>query len=409
MLPASQQQAPITRLSGEGGGVAGNGICRVCVRKKCAECGLRERLKHETFSDVAVAGSVPVVPPDLAFRVRIPPEVNLDRSEAEVDPLYAEGGPTGPDSLQVQTRGAISPKQQLLLWSKQDDFRRSIAAKLREVGELDLADDLDGCHSYFTFARCKGCHTVRKFPNRCDRFYCPSCQPGLAKARAGSVEWWTKGISQPKHVVLTIKNTADLTRGHIKELKKWFSALRRRKFARNWVGGFYSVEVTNEGKGWHLHLHILVDARWIDAGELAIQWGKVTNQAGHIVKVKDVREGSYLAEVTKYAVKGSQLAKWTGEQIRTFIQAFQGVRCFGVFGSLFGKRTQWAEWIEAAREHGLQCDCGCKEWDYFSEQEWAAEEIRHDLAALSRPPPKLPDRQLGWSFPVEPFRLIHPN
>jgi len=178
-----------------------------------------------------------------------------------------------------------------------------------------------------------------------------------------------------------------LTKAHVQQVKRWFRALRRTKFAKNWIGGFYSLEVTNEGKGWHLHVHALVDAFWIDSFALSGHWQKVTNGMGRIVKVKDARDKQYLAEVTKYAVKGSQLAAWTPEQIKTFIDAFTGVRTFGVFGSLYGKRTEWKAWIATLADHGRTCDCGCKDFRYYTETEWLLLDLQPTIETRALPPP----------------------
>ena len=258
------------------------------------------------------------------------------------------------------------------------------------------AEVLEDCHSRLVYAQCNSCRRVQIFRNRCDRFYCPECQPKLAKRRAASVGWWALEISQPKHVVLTLRNTPDLTPGHVAEIKRMFTRLRHRKFCSNWRGGFYSLEVTNEGCGWHLHLHALVDARFIDAGELARQWSKASNGAGHIVKVKDCRKADYLAEVTKYAVKGSQLAAWKPSQISDFIRAFTGCRTFGVFGILYGKRTEFAEWLKSIRDHKPKCDCGCLSMRYFSEAEWLEHDFKPDVDSPDRPAP--PENHPEFSF-----------
>jgi len=172
--------------------------------------------------------------------------------------------------------------------------------------------------------------------------------------------------------------------------------LRRNKVFGNVKGGFYSLEVTNEGKGWHVHFHLLVDARWIDAGELAKTWGKLVGQDYAIVKVKDCRGADYIREVTKYAVKGSQLAAWTPNDIAEFIVAFQGVRFFGVFGALFGKRTQWQEWIASVREIRPVCVCGCDQWRLMTPNEFAWNEtIGSGHVAL--PPPMKTDNQLQFA------------
>lgn len=307
---------------------------------------------------------------------------------------------TEANSIQLEKRGTSSQVStwkkvesdtqfQGNFWTSQTVFKNSIAAKLRTIGEKQRANDLELCHSEITYARCTGCRTVQKFLNRCDKFYCPECQPRLARERKESVEWWTKEISQPKHVVLTVQNTATLTKTDVQNLKKFFSKLRRRVFCKNWTGGFYSIEVTNEGRGWHLHLHILVNARYIDSAQLAIEWNKANGGIGHIVKVKDCREKSYLQEVTKYAVKGSQLSKWKAEEIQEFISAFEGVKTFGVFGELYGKRTEFREWIKSLKEQKAKCKCGCNDIRFYNQNEWEALELQ--ISPQLEPPPKKTD------------------
>lgn len=321
--------------------------------------------------------------------------------------------PTGPiscpRSLKLETTGITRQTQagKLMygeLWKGATIHKFSVAAKLKDAGMREEAEVLEDCHSRLIYAQCDSCRAVKVFRNRCDRFYCPECQPKLAKRRAASVAWWTVEVGQPKHVVLTVQNVMTLNRGHVDELKKWFTRLRHRKFCRNWRGGFYSVEVTNEGHGWHLHLHVLVDARWIDAGELARQWAAVTRNFGKIVKVKDCRKADYLAEVTKYAVKGSELAGWTPGQISDFIRAFDGCRTFGVFGSLYGKRTEFAEWLKSIRDHKPKCDCGCQSLHFYSEAEWLERDFKPNVDSPDRPAPPVQHPEFSFAS-SSPFRF----
>lgn len=306
--------------------------------------------------------------------------------------------PQGGKSLLLESRGVTSQKAPEL-WKSLTLHKLSVAAKLRSIGETKRALDLEECHTTFTVGQCKGCHQTEKFPNRCDRFYCPECQPRLQNDRADSVRWWTNELKQPKHVVLTVTNTSDLTQGHVKEIKKWFGRLRRTKFASNWEGGFYRIETSKEGPTWHLHIHSLIEARFIDRDGLETSWRKITNGAGYIVRVYDVRDRDYLREVTKYVVKSSQLACWSPVEINTFINAFDGVRSFGVFGCLYGKRTEWKEWIDSIKEHGHKCKCGCSEWWYFSELEWQAKDCVPNSPASSIPPPRSDFVQAEWHMP----------
>jgi hypothetical protein len=317
-------------------------------------------------------------------------------------------------------------------WAAQTIHKNAIAAKLRQAGQLTLAAALEDCHSRYTFGVCGDCGRVARFPNRCDRFYCPECQPRLSHDRKEAVEWWTTLVTEPKHVVLTTRNTPDLSPGHIDELRDNFTKLRRTAFAtkvtywwveypdpipndpgpspppiitqirryrdrtRNgqtiksspWRGGFYSFEVTNESRGWHLHIHALVDADYISKQVLAHVWSRITNTASHIVEVKDARGRQYLQEVTKYACKGSQLATWTPDQIVTFILAFSSKRTFGVFGSLYGARTEFAEWVAELRNKRPKCECGSCNVKYYSEPEYLALGLVPNTPASARPPPQ---------------------
>lgn len=315
----------------------------------------------------------------------------FDDGELSGDDFRPDEGPCVPprfdDSLQLEKRGTTQQLHQHLLWAKCTIHKNTVAAKLRECARTSEALTLENCHTHYTIAVCNGCNSVQKFPNRCDLFFCPECQPRLSQDRKKAVEWWTREVSQPKHVVLTVKNVPNLTKEHVQEFRSWFTKLRRTKFARHWVGGFYSLEVTNEGNGWHLHLHALINAHWIDSFQLSEHWAKVTNGFGRIVKVKDARGQNYLAEVTKYCVKGVQLAAWKPADIVCFIDAFKGVRTFGVFGSLYGARTKFKEWWKLVRGSKPKCKCGCCDARYFSEVEWFEVEHRQSPAVLAIPPP----------------------
>ena len=293
------------------------------------------------------------------------------------------------DSIRLERRGISQPTQSEF-WMRQTSYKFAVAAKLREAGRADLAADLENCHSHYTVRQCNGCGKVEKFANRCERHYCPECQPRLSHDRQEATRWWTFQVQQPKHVVLTVKNVPDLSSGHFDELKKWFTNLRRRKFARHWRGGLWRVEVTNEGRGWHLHIHALIDADFIAQDQLSIQWEHVTGGMGRIVRVKDARRQDYLLEVTKYTVKGVQLAAWSAEKILAFVLASDGHRLFGTFGSLFAQSAAFKEfWLTYSTKH-LSCPCGSCEFRFFDENEFEW----HQATLRGPPEPPAPEAQL---------------
>jgi len=288
-------------------------------------------------------------------------------------------------------------------WHQSVIHRNTVAVKLREAGLHEEAGILENCHSRTTVAVCTDCGKTSQFENRCDLFFCPQCQIRLQREREDQVRWWTVEVKQPKHVVLTVKNTPTLAPAHVDRLRGWLRKLRRSKFASNWLGGFYRFEVTNEKTGWHLHIHLLVDAHWIDQLKLSATWNRITKQQGRIVKVMDCRGESYLHEVTKYCVKGNMLASWSPDKLRSFITAFQGKRTFGVFGSLYGKRTEFAEWIAGLKGERPKCECGSSSCRFYDELEWQVMQLRLTPTGKAQPPPPPPQPEfqftLGFLWP----------
>jgi hypothetical protein len=285
-------------------------------------------------------------------------------------------------------------------WKRQTTHKFVVAAKLHTAGLHDEGQKLENCHSYYTVATCCDCGKVRKFPNRCDLFFCPECANHLQNERTRQVEWWAERIRQPKHVVLTTKRIPELTGAHVDELRKMFSQLRRRKFARNWKGGYYGIQITHSVKGWMLHIHALIDARWIDTTELKKQWYSATRGFGYIIHVSDCRSKDYLRETTRYVIHGSQLAAWQPEAIATFVRAFQGKRTFGVFGSLFGARTEFAEWIATLKQAKPRCDCGSCMVRYQSETEWLISQDFNPHSNCPRPPPPTHQQPALIAIPI---------
>lgn len=326
---------------------------------------------------------------------------DLDSPPEEVSDAYAELQAPCADQpgieestvvpLQLEIRG-ITQQRQSEFWRSQTIFKNTVWAKLLSAGRHDLADKIKDCHTQESYRVCPSCNKARKLWNRCENFFCPECQPRLSRDRKQAVEWWTKLAQQPKHVVLTVRNSSTLTKDYVQSFKAAFRRLRRSAFASNWIGGFYSIEVTNEGQGWHLHLHALVESRWIDARQLSRAWARVAGQDFAIVKVKDARGKDYLREVTKYSVKGSDLAGWTGRDIAVFVDAFTGVRTFGVFGNLYGRRKEWADFCKSLAANKPSCDCGCSTFLFLSPNQLLERLETHDKSPVQgapRPPPTI--------------------
>lgn len=242
-------------------------------------------------------------------------------------------------------------------------WKESLLAKTTGLLPWRVAEALNRCGNDPIYRTCLGCADVTTFYYQCSLKFCPCCNWRISRRRQVLIEKWAKRIPQGKHVVLTVRNTDTLTRSRIRKLVRMFARLRRQRLMKEVKGGCVSVEITNEGRGWHLHLHCFIDARWIDAPKLAVQWGELNDQDYAIVKVKDCRDKDYLAEVTKYVVKPAQMVSWQPEEIAQFIAAVSKVRLFLTFGSLFKVAREIRMELARERKETL-CKCGCGDFEF---------------------------------------------
>lgn len=122
-------------------------------------------------------------------------------------------------------------------------------------------------------------------------------------------------------------------------------------------GGLATVEVTNKGKGWHPHLHILMDCEWLAIDvpkprpkdsrqviaekcraahyELSRKWAKQLGQEEAVTWIKRCNLATISSELLKYALKGSDLAD-SPDPIAPMLYALAKSRMVSAFGSWHG-------------------------------------------------------------------------
>ena len=194
-------------------------------------------------------------------------------------------------------------------------------------GHTEEAFKLRHCADYLLFRHYYTVDTVRLHAACfCKKhLLCPVCairrgskmlSAYLARYQAVAAD---RPLLVPYLVTLTIKNGDDLAE-RLRHLRKAMRALfqARRHYRQGLAphtefcrseAGFHSIEVTNQGKGWHPHVHMV----WLcssppDAEVLAAEWLRITGDS-HIVDVRPISDPvTGFLEVCKYAVKFSGLA-----------------------------------------------------------------------------------------------------
>lgn len=275
---------------------------------------------------------------------------------------------TAKNAIRARLRMRIeAEKRQAQLLDAADDFHETIRMKLSGLNDSNQFLNFERCGHEQIYRTCKDCGKTESFTYRCNIKWCPRCQQRLTAIRRRVLQLWTRRITQPKHLVLTQRNLPVLTRKTFRQHTVALARMRRSKCFRQVKGGCVSTEVTNEGNGWHVHSHWLLDCRWLDMEKVSIRWGVLVKQNFAIVKVKDCRNLDYIQEVCKYVAKGDELAKWEPDQINEFTRAIRGIRMFSSFGSLWKLAPEIRRELAAEKPEPPSCECGSDEFSYESE------------------------------------------
>lgn len=264
------------------------------------------------------------------------------------NPLLAESLATeakqGTDNIQ-----SLSSRTERYSEAKKRALQMSSYCKT--VDDTKLSNKLASCGNYLVFHHY---YTVDKVRLHAAQFckkhlLCPLCAirrgskavaAYMHKFEAVTAEFPTL---KPYLVTLTVKNGDDLEERHShlrrsnkKMMKARRHALEGRKhceFAKA-VGGVFSIELTNRGKGWHPHIHMV----WLcytapDARKLSQEWYDITGDS-FIVDVSPISDmASGFVEVLKYALKFSDLSL---EDNYHAFEILSGQRLMDSFGILRG-------------------------------------------------------------------------
>lgn len=235
---------------------------------------------------------------------------------------------------------------------KPSEIRTLLEEKLRDEGRDDLAEVLAKCATPLVMS-CTCCAASFTIEKGCKKRWCPVCAPRVSATRLMKLEGLVSRFQWPLSVTLTMRNVEE-GEACVQRLKDAFRKFRRTDFWADRVrGGVAGFEVTHRGRGFHPHLHALVDCRWLAIStpepkrgmtkrmiknlceraqnELAEVWGAYV-QGEKAVVWANRAYGKALTETLKYAIKPSDLLDVACEasQIIDEIDRGRMVTTFGV-------------------------------------------------------------------------------
>jgi hypothetical protein len=208
---------------------------------------------------------------------------------------------------------------------------------------FNLANGQNGDRYHHPFASmyCLECGGILKIPIWCGDRLCPICAKQRARKYAKYLKVKVKGIlanrRRVRFITLTVRNTWKIDYG-FKNLRTAFTRLRGRTLWKdNVLGGCYGIEVTNDGNGWHVHLHIFYDGKYIDHESLSHVWSEVTGDNSFIVDIREVKDyRGAIRELAKYPFKPADVDKWSEVDRKEFGKFMYNRRLFEKFGSWYG-------------------------------------------------------------------------
>ena len=236
-----------------------------------------------------------------------------------------------------------------------------IAANLRHGGYLKQAERMENCFKIFGSLLCEHCGSerLRALPHSCGVRLCPFDEEIRSVKNRRITRRHLKQVKlRPKFLTLTVKNRPEISGEWISETKESFRRLRRcQAWKDHVIGGLVSLEVTyTEKKGYHPHLHIVMDAGYWNQFELSRAWNEATRGDGRIINIKEIR-GDRVDEFCKYVAKASDYSDQWRVTVALF-KAIKGRRLFYGFGDWHGVVGEMEKEIEAERKNQKCPDCG---------------------------------------------------
>ena len=193
-----------------------------------------------------------------------------------------------------------------------------------------VPDEIDPDHPIKTLY-CSHCGLEHKVQLSCGSRVCPKCRRKWFGYHFNALMQLVQTWPVVHSMTLTIRNIPDseFSRQHVKELRNYFTKLRAR-FRAKIYGGFYVVQATNQGNGWHLHLHIIFDGKFIKKDRLVAAWKDITG-GSYIVDIKQVRDHSKAIRYLLADFSGKPRIRPLDAEI--YNQVFEGSRLVQPFGA----------------------------------------------------------------------------
>lgn len=223
-----------------------------------------------------------------------------------------------------------------------------------DKGLINIGQQLYDCEETEILACCSKCQGSWYVVNHCRLRVCPLCSYRVTKEREKYVKAMCAAMAFPKMITLTMPTYTGKPQDGIKLIRKYFNQLRRSVVMNSVKGGCYQVELVQKSPGWHIHIHALVDSKYIPRQLLFSRWCKITGLDYVNVHIEAATTELQKNYVCKYPVKTADFNSSPTLIVEWYI-ATKGARLFSTFGKWYNATIEQLENIEANEDWKPKC------------------------------------------------------
>lgn len=317
-----------------------------------------------------------------------PPETNV---QPELTPLQAGVADHADLSLDPLQTHNLSINFRHSGWAHD---RRRVYDAMRRTGQSGARlHDFTECGKHAYVFRSVDDPTVYALGgSSCHDRFCLPCGRERSRIIATNVKLQVEG-KKVRFLTLTLKSDTESLADLLAKLTRDFTSLRRSKLWRKRVAGgvaFLEIKWIHATQRWHVHLHALLQGRYIPNDELSRLWLKVTGTS-YVIDIRIVEDERQCTHyICKYASKPlDHTVVVVPLRLDEAIEALKGKRLCMTFGSWRGYKLTEAQesgtWVQLGTLHEIIT----RAEDGNADAQDALDALKVEYAPSTRAPPTL--------------------
>lgn len=244
--------------------------------------------------------------------------------------------------------------------------KRAYAEVFEAAGYQKVAQQLRACEEVEVLACCSHCGKTWWITDRCKLRVCPLCSYKVAQERADFLKAMTRHMQHPKMLTLTMARWTEDPGDGIDHLRAAFNMLRRHKVFKPVIGGAYNIELKPKDNGWHIHMHVMIDAPFMPRQKLYTAWKFILHQSFTEVDIRSASDDKAKEYICKDASK-SVSYDLNPHNIVAWYEATKGKRLFATFGKWYNAKIEDLDAEHAPFKAPSVCPfCGAEKTIYFA-------------------------------------------